>query len=566
MSNSPVQNRDSITSQAGCAGCERHRGFTLVELLVVMVIIGIILSFVLVAASDAARRAEERATQTLITKLEGGLNDRLDALMQNRPDANWAHGYMAAVWNNAFAPTQQQVNTFRTTDRAQVFAWYDYLKRELPDVFFIQSDQNYPINFAAQSFPGTGMVGSLGIYNNFMLPLGNTVANLPTGGSYGDGMVTSPLLGITGAGMYGASYPNAAGLFKNLRIVLPNQTTLPVLPGGFDGVDNNGNNLIDEAGEGGWSAASLSNHLHATARSEMLFAILVEGVGPWGSVFSRDEFTDREVQDTDGDGLPEFVDAWGQPLQFFRWPILYHSELERGQLILPDPTTANTWDLLPPYQTFNTTSAVQNVSGSVFRERERDPLDPNQQLTAPQWWAQTGVNGQVAANNGSPFASLAGQAGTVGASGGVKAFEFFFHRLTEPISPGGGVTFWDRGASFARRAYYSKFLILSGGRDKQPGVFLYSDADMQALGNTAASFLIANENNALPFALDLLGGGTAGFTTTVTIPGGTGTFPSFTNVSSGDPTHPSSYDLQEASKDDISNHNLQAVSGIGGSG
>ncbi len=52
----------------------------------------------------------------------------------------------------------------------------------------------------------------------------------------------------------------------------------------------------------------------------MLYALLVEGRGPLGSVFSRDDFTDREVQDTDGDGLPEFVDAWGQPLQFFRWP------------------------------------------------------------------------------------------------------------------------------------------------------------------------------------------------------------------------------------------------------
>ena len=71
----------------------------------VIVIIGIILSLVMLAASDAARRAEERATQALITKLEGGLNDRIDALMQSRPDPNWAHGYMAAVWNNTYTTT-----------------------------------------------------------------------------------------------------------------------------------------------------------------------------------------------------------------------------------------------------------------------------------------------------------------------------------------------------------------------------------------------------------------------------------------------------------------------------
>ena len=82
-------------------GAERpglHLGFTLTELLVVITIIGIILAFLLTAAMDATRRAEERATQSLITKLEGGLNDRLDALMQNQPTPNYAHGYLAGVY------------------------------------------------------------------------------------------------------------------------------------------------------------------------------------------------------------------------------------------------------------------------------------------------------------------------------------------------------------------------------------------------------------------------------------------------------------------------------------
>ncbi len=376
-------------------------------------------------------------------------------------------------------------------------------------------------------------------------------------------MSSTPTLGYTGAGIFGASYANAAGIYKNLPGYLPQ---------GFDAVDNNSNDLIDELGEGVNNTnhhavqTRLQNHTHSTARAEMLYAILVEGIGPWGSVFNRDEFTDREVKDTDGDGLPEFVDAWGQPLQFFRWPLLYHSDLQRGQVILPDPTAANTWDLLPPYQRFNSANSTVNLEGgSVFLERERDALDPNQQLTAPQWWAQTGVQGQLAANNNfNNF--VAGPAGNspVSASGGVQAFEYFFHRLTEPLSPGTGATFWDRAGpqhGIPRRAYYSKFLILSGGRDKQPGVFLYSDADMQALGVNAASYLIANENNALPFALDLLGGGTAGFQGHVTIP-----TTSFSNVPSNDPTHPSSYDLQQSAQDDISNQNLQSVSGIGGSG
>ena len=55
---------------------------------------------------------------------------------------------------------------------------------------------------------------------------------------------------------------------------------------GSTALDNNQNNLIDEIGEGGWDATLLqANHTHATARSEMLYAILVEGAGPLGLGF-----------------------------------------------------------------------------------------------------------------------------------------------------------------------------------------------------------------------------------------------------------------------------------------
>jgi prepilin-type N-terminal cleavage/methylation domain-containing protein len=564
MGNQGLRDRSRVAPAAGGCGRVRRRGFTLVELLVVIVIISIIISFVMLAASDAAHRAEERATQALISKLETGLNERIDALMQSRPDVNWAHAYMAAVWNSGFPNANFALGTrLKSGDRAQVFSWYDYLKRELPDVFVLQPDGNYPINFGFPSggYPGlpNPLLSPSGAETNFILPLGNSVINNPGGGSFGDAdpnnflSQTTPSLGVTGSGIYGASYANAAGLFKNL-------------PGisqfGWDAVDNNANNLIDEIGEGNWNLQLFkANHTHVTARAEVLYAILVEGIGPWGSVFSRDDFNDREVKDTDGDGLPEFVDAWGQPLQFFRWPVFYHSELQRGQVMFPDVNGLNTWDLVPPYMLSNIPSANADI-GAVFQERERDPLDPNQQLTAPQWWALNGVGGQLAANNASPFNGMS-QAGALGASGGAQAFELFFHRLTEPIPPGAGALFWDRGGIYPRRSYYTKFLILSGGRDKQPGVFLYADSDLTVLGQNAATCVIANENCALPFAMDVLGGNLMGFAGTATFPS---PMPQYSNISSFDPNHPTSYDLREAAKDDISNHNLQAVSAIGGSG
>ncbi len=114
------------------------RGFTLVELMVVMVIIGILLAFILNASMNSVKRAQERATQTLITKLEGGLNDRLAALMQRRPEPNSAHLLMGSVWNSG--TTLPMAGLLR----AQVIAWYDYVKRELPDTFFVQNTSVAP--------------------------------------------------------------------------------------------------------------------------------------------------------------------------------------------------------------------------------------------------------------------------------------------------------------------------------------------------------------------------------------------------------------------------------------
>jgi prepilin-type N-terminal cleavage/methylation domain-containing protein len=537
-------------------------GFTLVELLAVMTIIGIILVFILIASQDARRRAEERATQSLITKLETALNDRVDALLQTRPDYNNAHYYMSAIWysSGSFVAGNQ---------RAQTIAWYDYVKAELPDVWFVQNtnpgNTDYPINFAAYPYPGTAMSGTstaVTAVSHYILPLGNNI-NPPTvtSGSYGDGGVTYPNLFPSGSGIYGASYGAAAGLYKNLGFS----------PNGYDGVDNNGNGLIDEFGEGGNSTVTgnLANHKHVTARSEMLYALLVEGRGPLGSSFKPDDFTEREVQDTDGDGLPEFIDAWGQPLQFFRWPVFYHSDIQRGQVTItsanisqyttaytngtPALTAPNVGDFAPPYLT-------------VFEQREINPLDQNSQLVAPSWWSTGGKTSTlgtsgIAANSNSPFS---GAVVPSGVSGSVSLFEALFHPLTEPYNALGSHTsalpyYWDRGGNYpARRSFYSKFLVLSGGPDQLPGVFLYNDTTLGGFktADLAAAALIANENNAMQFGLDAVD-----FTS--------GTSIGISNVgttSSNDPLNPNTFDIQQAGQDDIGNHNLQATGGIGGSG
>ncbi|QDU07284.1 type II secretion system protein [Gimesia aquarii] len=81
-------------------------------------------------------------------------------------------------------------------------------------------------------------------------------------------------------------------------------------------VDTAMDNLIGAPG----TAGKVGGDDGASISSEYLYYILtnheIYGVPPVG----EDAFTTNEVADTDGDGLKEFVDGWGRPLRFYRWP------------------------------------------------------------------------------------------------------------------------------------------------------------------------------------------------------------------------------------------------------
>ncbi|MGC1275687.1 MAG: type II secretion system protein [Planctomycetaceae bacterium] len=74
-----------------------------------------------------------------------------------------------------------------------------------------------------------------------------------------------------------------------------------------------------------------AEHQPLTENPEMLYWIITNGP-TFGSDVQTD-FNSSEIADTDGDGLMEFIDAWGRPLRFYRWPT---------RLIRPGPWTAPT--------------------------------------------------------------------------------------------------------------------------------------------------------------------------------------------------------------------------------
>jgi type II secretory pathway pseudopilin PulG len=430
---------------------QRRDAFTLIELGIVILIIGLLITFILTASYAGVQRAQARATQALIAKLENGVNDRIAALLSTHVQPNGAHQFLAAIFPPGSSPGSAPLPWgLAGEQRAQVIAQMDYMKRELPDVFFVQVDPTalptasgssaqgiYPLNFAGLPYAPNSMVPSATPTLAFRLPLGHhgtlyapntfNASGQPINPGPGDGQLPTD----TGDGIYGASYPAVAGVYKGLGYQ----------PTGYDGLDNDGDGFTDDWNEGifGLTPAQvqvittrLINHRHVTARAETLYAVLVEGRGPLGSVFVPDDFNEREVQDTDGDGMPEFVDSWGQPLQFYRWPIAYNSDVQKG---------------LAGYINMQET-------------REQDPLDPSQQLVAPSWWL-------AAINQNSFFGNSPG----VGMSSAAWTFAQFFHNIVDP-NPTGGTpgTLWDRSNSSVRRAFFSKFLIASAGPDNLLGI------------------------------------------------------------------------------------------------
>lgn len=82
--------------------------------------------------------------------------------------------------------------------------------------------------------------------------------------------------------------------------------------------------------------------------SDLLYMIVMRGAVADGELNSH--FRPDEIRDTDGNGIPEFVDGWNTPIKFLRWPVGYSSPLQpvNGQLGLVDDRVSVNGNRLVP--------------------------------------------------------------------------------------------------------------------------------------------------------------------------------------------------------------------------
>ncbi|PQO27403.1 hypothetical protein C5Y96_17850 [Blastopirellula marina] len=122
-------------------------------------------------------------------------------------------------------------------------------------------------------------------------------------------------------------------------------------------------------------AAAVSGWSDANESSECLYMILASIQS--GETNGLDFFKPSEIGDTDGDGVPEILDAWGKPILFLRWPYGYPNienvspaQRRNGLSQIMDNTTPDPFDPLGVRGGRTTTSTSPRVEYAHF------PLHP----------------------------------------------------------------------------------------------------------------------------------------------------------------------------------------------
>lgn len=104
---------------------------------------------------------------------------------------------------------------------------------------------------------------------------------------------------------------------------------------------------------------------------ELLYQFLTQSNIVGSTPIGTDAFSTSEVKDIDKNGYPEFVDAWGNPLYFYRWP----TRLFRASGSA-EPTPANPRGTIDATNAKVLFSTLPSFSGDLTIDLARDPEDP----------------------------------------------------------------------------------------------------------------------------------------------------------------------------------------------
>ena len=246
-------------------------GFTLVELLVVISIIGFMSGMFLVAYRGALLESTVLKTRGTIQKISEVLNSRMDEYNSYPVAIRTPSG--GGIPSAAVPLTAASATTSVLRERARLLALRDIIRMEMPD---------HPDDLKFTTYWQNGKTPAQ--FQSYLEGIAPFTAN---------------------PGLAGAI---ATGLSSD-------RTTLP----GFfvkGTLTARTRALITRLSASAWSPINEWDKTNANA--ELLY-LSVEGSDLNGSS-AIELFGKTEIKDTDGDGLNEFVDAFGRPIRWIRWP------------------------------------------------------------------------------------------------------------------------------------------------------------------------------------------------------------------------------------------------------
>ena len=244
----------------------RRVGFTLLEMLITISIIGVLAGLTLIVMNGVTNQAEQEATKATIRKINGLLQRRVES------------------FHRAFRGTRRD-NAVNQTLLALNAGIQAQLGRPFP-LETLADEAAIPIIARKREF-------------QFYFP--QRVEDRLNDLSGRDGQAVGSAL--TAPGLLQSWYELVAAPLASQQLISEGSTP-PLDPTDI-------NLRVSE----NWS-----RHDRSTESSELLYFALTRLEDFGAGAAAPDAFTDAEVADTDGDGFLEFVDAWGNPLQFYRWP------------------------------------------------------------------------------------------------------------------------------------------------------------------------------------------------------------------------------------------------------
>lgn len=247
-----------------------HSAFTLVELLVAIAIIGILSGLLLGVASRATQQGNESRSRVILSRIDTLVMQEYDTYKNRRVRVN--DNAVSAIRS---VPGLSKVQVAQAPALVRLYALRELMLMEMPDRW---SDV-------------------------WLAPIGTDKdddAVMPTAGQ------PIYLRPATAGNQYGGP-----------------STLIEIYRRKFAAIVN--------ATNANTGSPNTVGNLWANQSAECLYLFVMNACGDGEA---RSLFNESSVGDTDGDGAQEFLDGWGNPINFIRWPVGFPSDRQFDAIAL----------------------------------------------------------------------------------------------------------------------------------------------------------------------------------------------------------------------------------------